>query len=277
MPSTSARLWVVATPLGNPGDLSPRAREALIRADLVLAEDTRRAGLLFSRLGIESHGFTSFHEHNEDARIESVLTALRQGRDVALISDAGTPLVSDPGYRLVRACREAGLGVTPVPGPSAVLAALSASGLPPHPFVFLGFLPRKQGQIARLFEQYAALALTLVFFERKTRLPEALAAAFAALGDRRFCIARELTKEHEEFIFGRLNEWETKSRDLLGEVTVVVAPPEEGQLTDEARLDAIAAEERAKGGSPREIARRVKDRTTGWTAKEIYARFERHD
>jgi 16S rRNA (cytidine1402-2'-O)-methyltransferase len=156
----SARLWVVATPLGNPGDLSPRAREVLAAADLLLAEDTRRAGLLFQRLGIRSKGFLSLFEHNEEARIGTVLAALERGESVALFSDAGTPLLSDPGFRLVRACREAGFAVSPVPGPSAPAAALSASGLPPQPFVFLGFLPRKDGDIRRFLEPFAALPAT---------------------------------------------------------------------------------------------------------------------
>jgi 16S rRNA (cytidine1402-2'-O)-methyltransferase len=244
-------------------------------AAIVLAEDTRRAGALFARLGIEARRFMSFHEHNEQARLGQVLDALADGAHVALISDAGTPLVSDPGYRLVAACREAGVEVTPVPGPSAVTAALSAAGLPPHPFCFLGFAPRKAGQLRCLFERYGPLDCTLVLFDRKNRLPETLKMAHEVLGSRRFCLARELTKEHEEFILGRLNEWEEKSRDLLGEVTLVVAAPDEAQATDKTEVDAVAAEERDKGGSPKEIARRVKARTRGWSVKEIYARLER--
>ena len=157
MSSNSGTLWIVATPLGNPGDLSPRAREVLETADGILAEDTRRAGLLLSRCGLNvTTPFTSFHDHNEEARLPQVLELLQAGKTLALVSDAGTPLLSDPGYRLVRACRKAGIRVSPVPGPSAPVAALSASGLPPQPFVFLGFLPRKKAEQEAALRPYAS-------------------------------------------------------------------------------------------------------------------------
>mgnify|MGYP000146363000 CR=1 FL=1 len=132
----------MATPLGNPGDLSPRAREVLAGADLILAEDTRRAGLLCSQCNIPARRFLSFHDHNESERQEEVLRLLRQGQNLALVSDAGTPLLADPGYRLVRACRAEGLPVSPVPGPSAPVTALSAAGIPPLPYTFLGLFRR---------------------------------------------------------------------------------------------------------------------------------------
>lgn len=260
----------MATPLGNLGDLSPRAREALTSADLVLAEDTRRAGLLFQRLGIQASRFLSFFEHNEEGRVAQVLAELEQGRHVALISDAGTPLLSDPGYRLVRACREAGFAVSPVPGPAAPIAALSACGLPPYPFVFLGFLPRRDADLRRLFEEYGRLKATLVFFERKSRLAATLALAAEALGDREFCVARELTKEHEEFILGRLAMLADMRLDFLGELTVVIGPPLEEERTSEAGMLAVLAEESRRGGKPKEIARRVAERVHGWTAKAVY-------
>ncbi|MES9996251.1 16S rRNA (cytidine(1402)-2'-O)-methyltransferase [Desulfovibrio aminophilus] len=266
----SARLWVVATPLGNLGDLSPRARDVLASADMVLAEDTRRAGLLFQRLGLPAKGFLSLYEHNEEARVEQVLAALAEGRNAALVSDAGTPLLSDPGYRLVRACRAAGLPVSPVPGPSAPIAALSACGLPPLPFVFLGFLPRKDGDIRRLLETYAALPATLVFFERKTRLSSTLALAAEVLGPREFCVARELTKEFEEFIQGRLDALDALPEEFLGEITVVVGPPEASAKTTEEALLELLREESARGGKPREVARRAASRAPGWSAKETY-------
>lgn len=266
----SARLWVVATPLGNLGDLSPRARDVLASADMVLAEDTRRAGLLFQRLGLPAKGFLSLYEHNEEARVEQVLAALAEGRNAALVSDAGTPLLSDPGYRLVRACRAAGLPVSPVPGPSAPIAALSACGLPPLPFVFLGFLPRKDGDIRRLLETYAALPATLVFFERKTRLSSTLALAAEVLGPREFCVARELTKEFEEFIQGRLDALDALPEEFLGEITLVVGPPEASAKTTEEALLELLREESARGGKPREVARRAASRAPGWSAKETY-------
>lgn len=265
-------LWVVATPLGNDGDLSPRAAEILAGADEVLAEDTRRAGQLFKRLGIDrSGGFVSFFEHNEEKRLSMAIDWLEQGKTLALISDAGTPLLSDPGFRLVRACRERSIPVHPVPGPSAPLAALSACGLPPLPFTFLGFPPRKDGQIRKFFETHAATGATLVFFERKSRLADVLGVAGEVLGDREFCIARELTKDFEEFIYGRLANLDEVSLDLRGEITVIVAPPESTGRSSEELVAEILEQERETGDKPKQIARRVAEKVQGWTAKEIYA------
>jgi 16S rRNA (cytidine1402-2'-O)-methyltransferase len=264
------KLWVAATPLGNDGDFSPRAREVLAAADVVLAEDTRRAGLLFKRLGLPQRRCLSFYEHNEAGRVPQVLELLGQGLDVAVISDAGTPLVSDPGYKLVRACREAGFHVSPVPGPSAVTAALSASGLPPYPFTFLGFAPRKSSDIRRLFARHAATGCALVFFERASRLKKALTLAAEALGDRECCIAREMTKTHEEFIPGRLAELAGRELTLLGEATVVIGPEEERPETPEDEVLRIFAEEAAIGGKPKEVARRASERCAGWTPSRVY-------
>ncbi len=277
MSLTSGTLWVVATPLGNLGDLSPRARETLEQADLVLAEDTRRAGLLFQRAGLTVKKTMSYFEHNELSKLESVLQVLKDGADVALISDAGVPLVSDPGFVLVRACRQQEIRVAPVPGPSAVHTALMASGLPPLPYVFLGYAPRKPGERQRFFEPYARLAVTLIFFERKNRLADCLASANAVLGDRDFCIARELTKDHEEFILGRLGRLQDMNLDLLGEITIVVGPPDSGSRTSERELDVLIEEERAIGGSPKDIAKRVKAAAVGWTTKEIYDQIQQKD
>ncbi|MFW5486939.1 MAG: 16S rRNA (cytidine(1402)-2'-O)-methyltransferase [Desulfovibrio sp.] len=273
MPLTSPRLWVVATPLGNPGDLSPRAKDILQQADVVLAEDTRRAGLLFQRLGLKAKGFVSFFEHNEEGRVQSVVNWLESGKDVALISDAGTPLLSDPGYRLVRACREKGLDVSPVPGPSAPMAALSACGLPPYPYTFLGFLPRSDKAVKSTLGEFAHIRTTLVFFERKSRLQSTLGLALEALGNRPCAICRELTKEHEEFILGKLDEMAGDEREYLGEITVVIAPPDRDEKLDEDALDELIAEESEAGGKPKAIARRVADRSLGWTAKAVYERM----
>lgn len=270
-------LWIVATPLGNPGDLSPRAAEILSRVDLVLAEDTRRAGLICQRCGVRVRAFMSFHEHNEAERQEQVLAELKAGRELALISDAGTPLMADPGYRLVRACRAAGLAVSPVPGPSAVLAALCASGLPPQPFSFLGFLPRKGVERQKLFDAFAKIKSTLVFFERKDRLKESLQNAFESLGGRELCIARELTKTHEEFIIARLEKWRELPDDLLGEITVIIGPPEESGRISEADLLALLGAAGRPGGvlKPRELAKELKDQAPGWTVKELYELIQR--
>ena len=170
MPLNANRLWIVATPLGNPGDLSPRAREVLASADLVLAEDTRRTARLLRDCGIEARRLLSFYDHNEAERQEGVLRMLREGQTVALVSDAGTPLLADPGYRLVRACRKEGLTVSPLPGPSAPVTALSAAGIPPLPHSFLGFLPRDAAGRDALFSAFAHVPGALIFFERKDRL-----------------------------------------------------------------------------------------------------------
>lgn len=266
------KLWVVATPLGNAGDLSPRARDILINADIILAEDTRRAGLLFKRLDLEKTGrLVSFFEHNEDKRLPKVMSALQEGLSVALISDAGTPLLSDPGFTLVRACRDAGIDVSPVPGPSAPVTALSACGLPPLPYTFLGFTPRKKSQTISLFEVHRDTGATLVFFERKSRIKGTLEIAYEILGDREFCVARELTKEYEEFIRGTLGSLDEIDFELRGELTVIIAPAGEVGDTSEAELFRMLDEEREIGGKPKDIARRVADKAVGWTAKEVYA------
>lgn len=270
--SDTGTLFVVATPLGNADDLSPRARDILTEADVVLAEDTRRAGLLFHRLDLARHGrLMSFFEHNEDKRLPKVLDFLEQGLNVALISDAGTPLLSDPGFTLVRACREAGIPVKPVPGPSAPVTALSASGLPPLPYTFLGFPPRKKSQTEKLFETHRATGATLVFFERKDRLKGTLSIARDVLGDRDFCVARELTKEYEEFLRGRLAELDGFDFELRGELTVIIGPGGEEGEADEGAVLKLIDEESEAGGKPKEIARRVADRAPGWTAKAVYA------
>ncbi|WP_285906708.1 16S rRNA (cytidine(1402)-2'-O)-methyltransferase [Pseudodesulfovibrio pelocollis] len=270
--SGAGKLWVVATPLGNADDLSPRARDILTEADIILAEDTRRAGLLFKRLGLARHGrLVSFFEHNEEKRLPKVLGWLGEGMAVALVSDAGTPLLSDPGFTLVRACREQGFAVSPVPGPSAPVAALSASGLPPLPYTFLGFTPRKKSQTEALFLAHRDTGATLVFFERKTRLAGTLEIAADILGDREFCVARELTKDYEEFLRGRLGDLTGMDPELRGELTVIIGPATDGEKTDEAGIARLVAEEGAAGGRPKEIARRVAGRAVGWTAKEVYA------
>ncbi|MHC1788089.1 16S rRNA (cytidine(1402)-2'-O)-methyltransferase [Solidesulfovibrio sp.] len=268
--SLQATLFIVATPLGNAGDFSPRAAAAVTGAEVVLAEDTRRTGLLLKTLGIAAKRLMSFHEHNEEARLPQVLAILAQGSDVALVSDAGTPLLADPGYRLVRAAREAGHAVSPVPGPSAILAALSAAGVAPYPFSFLGFLPRSASEARGVFARFGATGVSLVFFERKNRLGTTLAAALEALGDRECVICRELTKTFEEFLPGKLSDFAGRDLELLGEVTVVVGPGK-AVRSGEAEARAVAAEEAAAGGRPKETARRAAARLSGWTHKEVYA------
>jgi 16S rRNA (cytidine1402-2'-O)-methyltransferase len=271
MLANSPILWLVAMPLGNPRDLSPRAREILSRADAVLAEDTRRAGRVCRLCGIEVRRFVSFHEHNEEGRGPEIVAWLREGAHLALISDAGMPIVADPGYRLVRLCREAGIAVSVIPGPSAPIVALAGSGIAPLPFSFLGFLPRDAAGRKRVFSAFARTPGSLIFFERKDRLAASLADAHAVLGQRELCIARELTKIHEEFIITPLSDFEKASVGLLGEITVVIGPALENQKDTETVARAALREEREHGGRPREIARRAQERLHGWTGSELYA------
>ena len=218
------RLLVVATPIGNLDDLSPRAVEALRGADLVACEDTRHTGRLLAGLGLD-RPLVSLHEHNERRRVPRLLAELESGKTVAVVSDAGTPLLSDPGYVLVREAAARGLRVEPVPGPSAVLAALVASALPPHPFTFAGFPPPKSGKRRTFYRRWADLGHTLVLFESPHRLLPSLEDALAELGDRPAALCRELTKLHEEVLRGTLSEIhrEMAARDSVkGEIVLVV-------------------------------------------------------
>lgn len=271
MPLNSPKLWIVATPIGNAGDLSPRAREILATADLVLAEDTRRAARLFHECGLEPRKLTSFFEHNEQARQDMALDALHAGSNVALISDAGTPIIADPGYRLIRACQMAGFEVSPVPGPSAPIAALSACGLPPLPFTFLGFLPRGNSARADLFASFQAIPGSIVFFERKDRLKASLEIAHRVLGNREFAICRELTKTHEEFIVGNLGEIGASADDLKGEITVVIGPPPTAFRTPASEVLRLLAVQRDKGAKLGVAAREIRRQCSGWSSSEIYA------
>jgi 16S rRNA (cytidine1402-2'-O)-methyltransferase len=263
-------VWIVATPLGNLGDFSPRARQTLEGADVILAEDTRRAGHLLQLAGIPGKRLLSLHEHNEGERIDEVLELLAQGMQAAVVSDAGTPLIADPGYRLVAACRAAGVNVVPVPGPCAPIAALMASGLPPYPFVFLGFLPRKSGDARSLLATYSEVPATLVFFERKNRVLPTLELAHEILGEREFCLARELTKKHEQFINGRLGQACALEGELLGEVTVVIGPPGELAPSEAGEVLGLARAMIREGMRPKDAARAVRDKVRGWSVKRIY-------
>jgi len=199
------RLLVVSTPIGNLGDLSPRAREAFESADLVACEDTRRTGLLLHQLGIK-RPLLSLHEHNERRRLPELLRRLEAGETIALASDAGTPLLSDPGFPLVREAAAQGARIEAIPGPSALLAALVVSGLPTLPFTFAGFPPPKSGKRKAFYRALAGLPHTLVVYESPHRLLASLADAEGELGDRPAALGRELTKLHEEVLRGRLSE-----------------------------------------------------------------------
>ncbi|HKI05264.1 MAG TPA: 16S rRNA (cytidine(1402)-2'-O)-methyltransferase [Thermoanaerobaculia bacterium] len=220
----AGKLLVVSTPIGNLDDLSPRVRAAFESADLVACEDTRHTGRLLSHLGIRKP-LVSLHEHNERQRLPRLLADLAEGKTIAMASDAGTPLLSDPGFLLVREAAAAGARVEAIPGPSAPLAALVASGLPPYPFTFAGFPPPKTGKRRTFYKGWAGLGHTLVLFESPHRLLPSLEDALAELGDRPVAIARELTKMHEEILRGPLSELlaELKARpSLKGEFVLVI-------------------------------------------------------
>jgi 16S rRNA (cytidine1402-2'-O)-methyltransferase len=222
------KVMVIATPIGNLDDLTPRARAAFEAADLVACEDTRRTGSLLARMGIKKT-LVSLHEHNERQRLPRLLEALGRGETVALASDAGTPLLSDPGYLLVREAAAAGARIEPLPGASAVITALVASALPPYPFTFAGVPPAKSGKRRAFYRGLAGLGHTLVVLESPHRLLASLADARTELGDRPAAVARELTKLHEEVLRGRLSELETELTarpSLKGEFVLVVAPPD---------------------------------------------------
>ena len=265
----SGTLFVIGTPIGNLADLSDRARETLADVDLVAAEDTRRTGRLLQGLGLRKK-LVSLHDANEQTRAPEVLAVLREGRSVALVSDGGMPLVSDPGYRLVHLCAEEGVDVRVVPGPSAVLAALVVSGLPTDRFAFEGFPPRKRGERTARLEELRHDPRTLVFFESPLRVRVLLEDLLAVLGDRRVALCRELTKLHEEVLRGRVSDVLAAAGDraLKGEVVVVIeggGPPEpdEGAALGEARslIDT--------GVRARDAAREVAERR-GMSANELY-------
>ncbi|MDO8615387.1 MAG: 16S rRNA (cytidine(1402)-2'-O)-methyltransferase [Dehalococcoidia bacterium] len=214
-------LYLVATPIGNLEDVTLRALRILGEVSLVLAEDTRTARKLLSHHGVPRRRLLSYNEHNMRRRTPQVLTALREG-DVALVSEAGTPGISDPGYELVRAAIEAGFEVSPVPGPSAVVAALAASGLPSREFTFLGFLPRRSTERCRLFAGLASDPRTLVAFESPHRLRATLEDMRQAWGDRRIAVCRELTKLYEEFFRGTVSQALERFLEPRGEFTLVI-------------------------------------------------------
>jgi 16S rRNA (cytidine1402-2'-O)-methyltransferase len=266
-------LVLVSTPIGNLDDLSARAKAALLAADLILCEDTRHSGRLLASIGAKAR-LQPLHEHNEAAAVPAVLEQLRQGRRVALISDAGVPLVSDPGYRLVRAAVAEGLAITAVPGANAAVTALILSGLPPLPFLVLGFPPPRQAARRAAFgglraAERAGLSATMVWYEAPHRLADTLADMAEAFGGRPAAVARELTKRFEEVRRGLIPELAAHYRDnaARGEVTVVVGPPEHDDPEDlDGRLRAALA-----GNSVKDAAALVAA-ATGLPRKLVYAR-----
>ncbi|MEE8218165.1 MAG: 16S rRNA (cytidine(1402)-2'-O)-methyltransferase [Vicinamibacteria bacterium] len=272
-PTSPGVLHVVATPIGNLEDLTLRALRVLREVDLVACEDTRRTGRMLRGHGI-STPTTSYFEFNERWKGEQILEALRAGRSVALVSDAGTPGISDPGYRLVRDARAEGLSVVPIPGPSAATAALSVSGLPTDRFLFVGFLPARGGPRRRALEQLADVRPTLVIYESPVRILDSLATMAEILGDREAFLCREATKSHEEYLRGRLLGIRAQlaaRATIRGEIVLVVAgAPEAAPDTDEAPevlYARFAAEGRTRREAVKEVARRL-----GLPARDVYRR-----
>jgi 16S rRNA (cytidine1402-2'-O)-methyltransferase len=281
-PGVAGTLFVVGTPIGNLADLSERARDTLSRVDLIAAEDTRRSGRLLAALGIPKRALVSFFEGNERERAGELVARLRDGDSVALVTDGGMPAVSDPGYRLVAAALESGIEVRVVPGPSAAIAALVASGMPTDRFVFEGFLPRtRAARLARL-RSLAAEPRTIVAFESPRRVRATLADVIEALGDREVALARELTKLHEEVLRGpasgvldRLGDADPK-----GEVVLVLAGAGEagGEATTGVFADAVDDARRLVGLGlrPRDAAKEVA-RRSGASANALYAALTADD
>jgi 16S rRNA (cytidine1402-2'-O)-methyltransferase len=266
-------LYVVATPLGNLEDVTLRALRVLREARLVACEDTRRTARLLSAHGIATPT-TSYFEHNERWKGARILNVVREGGDVALVSDAGTPGISDPGYRLVREAREEGLPVVPVPGPSAAVAALSVSGLPTDRFLFVGFLPPRQGARRAALEQLASARATLVFYESPVRALACLDDMREILGDRPAFLCREATKLHEEYRRGALAELRahlSPPNEIRGEITLVVAgAPDRAPATTEtpeALFARLTAAGRTRRAAVKEVARAL-----GLPAREVYRR-----
>ena len=266
----AAGLYLVATPIGNLEDVTRRALRVLGEADLVACEDTRRTRALLEHFGIRARTL-SYHEHNERERAEELARMIEEGQTVALVSDAGTPGVNDPGYRLVRACAERGLSVVPVPGPTALVAALTASGLPTDEFYFGGFLPARSHARREKLASVKNLRATLVFYEAPHRIAQALADAREVLGEREGVVARELTKVHEEIVRGSAAELAERyaAADPRGEVVLVVGAAPAGSA--DAPEEAVAAVRRLveAGAKPRPAAQVVAE-LTGGSANALY-------
>jgi 16S rRNA (cytidine1402-2'-O)-methyltransferase len=269
-------LYVVATPIGNLDDLSPRAVEAFSASDLVACEDTRRSRILLSRHGLKTP-LLSYHKFNEMHRLPDLLDALRRGRSVTLVSDGGTPGISDPGAKLVRAAREAGHRVVPIPGPSAVTALLSASGLEPGPFTFIGFLPHRKGERRRALEALRAEPRPLLFFESPRRVVATLEDALAILGDREAFLGREMTKLHEEFVAGTIRTVLSAfaGREVRGEVAFLLGgagrgPAPAGHETVPGEAPGRRVYSLIQAGLDRKEAMRRVARETGLSRRDLY-------
>jgi 16S rRNA (cytidine1402-2'-O)-methyltransferase len=263
-------LFLVATPIGNLEDITARAVRVLGEVELIAAEDTRQTAKLLNHLNIRKR-LTSYYEHNKLDKLGEILEALNGG-DVALVSDAGTPALNDPGYELVRAVLEAGHQVSPVPGPSAPIAALVASGLPTDRFLYLGYLPRKSSDRRRQLQEVRVIPYTLICLEAPHRLLGTLHDMLSEFGDRQVAVARELTKHFEEIFRGTLSAAEAhfQATSPRGEITLVVAgaSPQASQWTLE-HLLGVLKDSLAQGQSPAKIAKQV-SKESGWSRRQVY-------
>lgn len=263
-------LYIVATPIGNLSDLSPRAASILAQADLIAVEDSRVTAKLLQRIGTK-RPMTPYHDHNAD-QVRPGLVERMGTQAIALVSDAGTPLISDPGFKLVRDARAAGHMVTTIPGPCAAIAALTLTGLPTDRFFFLGFLPPKEKARADAIAEVAAIRATLILYESGPRLATALSALAAGLGDREAAVAREISKAFEECVTGTLSTLAARYADAppKGEIVVIVGPPGEAAAPDEADIDAALAE--AMMRLPVAKAAGEVAKATGLPRRDLYAR-----
>jgi 16S rRNA (cytidine1402-2'-O)-methyltransferase len=263
-------LYIVATPIGHLEDITLRALRVLKDVDVVAAEDTRHTQILLSHHGIHTP-LTSYHEHNERAKSQELVAWLTRGQNIALVSDAGTPAISDPGFRLVVQAIRAGIRIIPIPGASALTAVLSASGLPTDRFVFEGFLPAKKTQRRERLQTLGDERRTLIFYEAPHRLKETLGDIYELLGNRDAVLAREVSKIHEEFLRGPVTELRRalESGDVRGEVTLIISGSAGASRVDEERLKAEIRELKGKGLRVKEIAE-VLGEKFGYPKKEIY-------
>jgi 16S rRNA (cytidine1402-2'-O)-methyltransferase len=268
--SSPGVLYVVSTPIGNLADITRRAAETLSLVDRIVAEDTRRTRALLTHLGIQKKNVMKLDANASEGALRYVVERARAGERVAFVTDAGTPSVSDPGTRLVRMAADSGLPVVVIPGPSAVTAAVAASGLVDGPFLFLGFLPRHGGKRRRAIDRMKTAEEPVVLFEAPTRLAETLSDLAVRMPARPACVLRELTKVHEEIVRGTLDE--LRGRDIVakGEVTIVVSGSE-GEPEEVPEIDALVVERLEAGDTPRTIADDVAA-ISGLPRREVYAR-----
>lgn len=264
-------LYIVATPIGNLGDMSERAKEVLKEAETIACEDTRVTKKLFSLLGISLHkNFITLHDHNEDEQAQKIIDCVLAGQSVAQVSDAGSPLISDPGYKLIKKCKEAGIYVTTLPGCCALISALQLSGLPTNKFMFVGFIPNKDKARTDLFNKYKNLDATLIFYETAPRLLKTLSAAKEIFGNREMSVAREITKVYEECQTALVEDLIDfySQNPPKGEMVFMVAPAAEEENQQEIDLDALLKEKLEKTSLKTAVKEIVE--TYGLNKNEVY-------